>query len=392
MIFATVGAVVSSLYLAVCFYLSRGLKNVASTGSATETEPSRHKLPSSFANSVAEPVEATTVVSIIICARNEEKNISHLLNCLLSQTYSPELLQIIVADDRSTDNTAEIVLSFKEKLKNLSLIRITRTGEGFSPKKYAFEQAIKIAVGEIILQTDADSIVPNDWIEKSVAPFANEKIALSQGIVKYRFDKGNKISPILKVYQNFDFLSHGIVAAASIGKNIPLNANANNFAFRKKDYETSGGYGNLTQAVGGDDGLLMQKIWESGKKIHFNANSIVETQPEYSWKNLINQRKKWGSETRFYLPKQTAILAVIFMFYCFIFVFPILFIVKIIGELFFMRRGLAIFDEKNLLPHIIWTSPLNLFITIYSVICGIFAKFEWKGDVYKSKTKRKEKL
>ena len=389
------GAVVSSLYLAVCFYLSRGLKNICTDDEQQQGERcfaptfcrsvgAKHLSPLS---SPAHIPASLAPVSIIICARNEEKNISHLLDCLAKQTYPGELLQIIVADDRSSDKTSEVVIYYKEKIKNLELVKIAQTGEGIAPKKHAFEQAIKKARGEIILQTDADSVVFADWVEKSIAPFAaDSKIALSQGIVKYRFDKGAKISPMLKIYQSFDFLSHGIVAAAGIGKNIPLNANANNFAFRKKDYEQSGGYGKLSEAVGGDDGLLMQKFWTSGKKIFFNTNSIVETQPEYSWKNLVNQRKKWGSETRFYLPKQTALLASIFAFYCFALLFPALIVVKIFGELFFMRRGLSIFGEKCLLPHIIWTSPLNLFITIYSVICGIFAKFEWKGDVYRSKT------
>jgi cellulose synthase/poly-beta-1,6-N-acetylglucosamine synthase-like glycosyltransferase len=355
----------SSLYLGICFYLSRGLKKIRKISSDKTAEIS---------------------LSIIVCARNEEKNIAKLLDCLLLQTYPKNLTQIIVVDDRSSDKTAQIVLPYKEACENLTLIRIKEKQNKIAPKKFAFQKAMQIADGEIILQTDADSIVPCDWIQKSIAPFFNdEKIALSQGIVKYRFDE--KISPILKTYQNFDFISHGVVAAAGIGKDVPLNANANNFAFRKIIYESLGGYGKLSKVVGGDDGLIMQRFKQSGKEIFFNADSIVETKPEYSWKNLINQRKKWGSETKFYMPKQFVILGSIFTFYCFVIFTPLLFVVKILGELLFMFRGLSLFGEKRrfLLPHIIWISPLNLFITIYSVFSGFFGKFDWKGEKFKAK-------
>ena len=359
--------IISSVYIGICFYLSRGLKNIGKK---------------------CYPKHPDKSVSVIVCARNEEENIGKLLDCLSKQTYPQDSVQIIIVDDRSTDKTAEIILS--NKPKNLLFLQIKEEQNAIAPKKFAFEQAMKIAEGEIVVQTDADSIVPDDWIEKLTAPFCDNEISLVQGIVKYRFD--NKISPILKTYQNFDFLSHGIVAAAGIGKNIPLNANANNFAFRRKTYEILGGYGDLSKATSGDDGLLMQKIWRNNNKIYFNTNSFVETKPEYSWKSLINQRKKWGAQTQFYLPKQTVILAFIFIFYCFTLLSPALLAVKILGELLFMRKGLLIFGEKKLLPHIIWISPINLFLTIYSVFSGIFTKFEWKGSKLSGKIKRKENL
>jgi cellulose synthase/poly-beta-1,6-N-acetylglucosamine synthase-like glycosyltransferase len=358
------GIFFSTVYLVICAYLSSGRRLRR--------------------NSLIEPCKKS--VSVIICARNEEKNIAKLLNCLLSQTYPKNLTQIIIIDDRSTDKTAEIVNSYKEKLENLQLIKIEKRETNIAPKKFAFSAGLKYATGEIIVQTDADSVVPSDWIEKLTVPFSDDEISLVQGIVKYRFDE--KISPILRIYQTLDFASHGIVAAAAINKNIPLNANANNFAFRRKTYEELGGYGKLGNVVGGDDGLIMQNFWTAGKKICFNADTAVETQPEYSWKNLINQRKKWGSETQFYLPKQIVILVSIFIFYCFVLICPVLFLIKILGELFFLTKYIKFFADKKLLPHIIWVSPLNLFIVIFSVIAGIFGKFEWKGENFRGQTIR----
>jgi hypothetical protein len=66
---------------------------------------------------------------------------------------------------------------------------------------------------------------------------------------------------------------------------------------------------------------------------------------------------------------------------------PALFAVKILGEFFLMYKGLSIFNEKKSLLHIIWVSPINLFLTIYSVFSGSFAKFYWKGTTFSAKTK-----
>jgi len=380
----------SSLYLGVCFYLSRGLKKigVAKIAGAPESE---------------KKTAAHKYVSVIVCARNEEENIGRLLECFLRQTYPADRTQVIVVNDRSSDKTPDIALSFRDRFGDFRLVNISDSQTEFAPKKFALEQGIRCAKGEIIAQTDADSVVAPDWLERLVAPFADDEISLVQGIVKYRFEKPAPF--LLETYQKLDFFSHGIVAAAGIGRNMPLNSNANNWAFRKETYETLGGYGSFDKSVVGDDCFLVQKIWRSGKKIFFNADSFVQTRPEYSWRNLINQHKRWGSETRYYPPKQFAVLSVIFAFYCFtiialvaIFVsrrdfalVPALFAAKILGELLFMYRGLSILGEKKFLPHIIWVSPINLFLTTFLILSGVFTKFHWKGGEFGARMTRKRK-
>src|SRR5690606_13564962 len=62
--------------------------------------------------------EQTTVytpVSVLIAARNEEDNIARTLDCIVNQDFPKELLQIIVVDDHSTDNTAAIVASYASR-------------------------------------------------------------------------------------------------------------------------------------------------------------------------------------------------------------------------------------------------------------------------------------
>ena len=74
---------------------------------------------------------ASTRISLIIPARNEETNIGPLLSALQQQSYPAALTEIIVVDDHSTDRTAEIVQSFPA----VTLIRLQEEGINSYKKK-----------------------------------------------------------------------------------------------------------------------------------------------------------------------------------------------------------------------------------------------------------------
>ncbi|MEI9955737.1 MAG: glycosyltransferase [Ferruginibacter sp.] len=63
-----------------------------------------------------------TKISIIIPARNEERNIKACINSIINQYYPATLFEVLVVDDHSTDNTAAIVLSYQ--LPNIKLISL----------------------------------------------------------------------------------------------------------------------------------------------------------------------------------------------------------------------------------------------------------------------------
>ena len=96
-------------------------------------------------------------VSIVIASRNEEGNIRDLLEDLSQQTYPKEKLQIIIADDRSTDKTWSIIQEYCDKYTNISSVKISDPSKTMSPKKYALTRAIEKSSGEIIISTDAFS-------------------------------------------------------------------------------------------------------------------------------------------------------------------------------------------------------------------------------------------
>ena len=73
-------------------------------------------------------------VSIVVAAHNEEKNLPLLLDALVNQNYPIDKYEIIIADDRSTDNSQEIVNFFQSKHPNINLINIKETPVGWAIK------------------------------------------------------------------------------------------------------------------------------------------------------------------------------------------------------------------------------------------------------------------
>jgi len=96
-------------------------------------------------------------VSVLIPARNEERNIRTCLSALLQQDFSN--LEIIVIDDQSTDNTAEVVREFQEKSIAIKLIRGEEPPPGWIGKNHALYQGVQEAGGEYLLFLDADTRV-----------------------------------------------------------------------------------------------------------------------------------------------------------------------------------------------------------------------------------------
>ena len=99
-------------------------------------------------------------VSIIIACRNEEQFIGKCLTSLLNQDYPQELIEIIVVDGMSTDQTWGVVNTYRETYPNVELEL------NLKKHKYAgLNQALKENVtGDIVAVADAHSVYPRDYI------------------------------------------------------------------------------------------------------------------------------------------------------------------------------------------------------------------------------------
>lgn len=103
-------------------------------------------------------------ISVVIPAYNEEKWLPKCLESLASQEIKPD--EIIVVDNNSTDKTAQIASKFKARL-------VKESKQGLI---YARNRGFDSANCEIIARTDADSVLPTNWIKQIKSDFENSEI------------------------------------------------------------------------------------------------------------------------------------------------------------------------------------------------------------------------
>ena len=105
-------------------------------------------------------------ISVIVPAKNEEKNISEATLSKLNQDY-PDF-EVIVINDRSTDNTSRILSDLEQAHENLKIINIDKLPSGWLGKNNALQKGAAAATGELLLFSDADVIYKPGTLKKSV--------------------------------------------------------------------------------------------------------------------------------------------------------------------------------------------------------------------------------
>jgi glycosyltransferase involved in cell wall biosynthesis len=169
----------------------------------------------------------TLMISVVIPAYNEEKTIGQTLDSLVAQKTTQQF-EVIIVDNNSTDKTASIVRRYKDTLR-ISLIKEQKKGR--SPARRA---GFAEASGTIIFSTDADTIVPVDWIEKMAAHFSEESTVAVTGICRIN-DCGWVINTLVNMYQHVSTLLY-----YSLFGHTWLSGFS--FAIRKNIYEKAGGF------------------------------------------------------------------------------------------------------------------------------------------------------
>ena len=344
-------------------------------------------------------------ITVIIPARNEEENISHCLDSVCNQSYPTALFEVLVVDDHSTDNTATIVKSYADKNVTLISLKDFVTDELNSYKKKAIEIAIAQSTGELIVTTDADCFVKENWLQTIAAFYEQYDPAFIAAPVA--IDCSNKF---IEFFQGLDFMTLQGITGASVYKKIHSMCNGANLAYTKKVFEEVGGFTGIDNIASGDDMLLMHKIYKLyPDKVMFlkSKEVIVKTAPVHSVAAFFNQRIRWASKADKYDDKRIfAVLLLVYLvnvlllalpvisvfikpvfsinLYPFTIVFTVLelwvflLIIKTITELIFLMPVAKFFGKRSML----WLFPLmQPFHILYTVIAGWLGKYgsySWK--------------
>jgi|SRR5688572_893750 len=337
------------------------------------------------------PLRYEPFVSVVIAARNEGSRIGLMMKDILDQSYRH--FELIIVDDHSMDNTAEVVSQFTQGNPTITLL--TNHNQG---KKEALTLGIQRAKGTIIVTTDADCRIPITWLQAILTFFDRSETQLVFGGVRIM------ASSFFSSLQAHEFMSLIGTSAASAAFGTPTMCNGANLAFRKKAFETVKGYTDNMLIPSGDDEFLMQKIalrYPDSVRFAWHPQAVVATLPAVNLSEFINQRIRWAGKWRHSLSATTKMLAVfIFSFHVAVLVLPVAIFAGYISLSLGIFLGLSkVFFEAIFLRKIStflsvrwrWSDffILQLLYSLYAVSIGLmsnFSTFHWKDRKLKSFT------
>jgi poly-beta-1,6-N-acetyl-D-glucosamine synthase len=220
-------------------------------------------------------------VSIVIPFRNEMNKLPGLLRSLSFLDYPNEKLEIILINDHSTDGWERLALDqFDLQLKTINC-----NGIG---KKAALSEGIALATNEIIMQTDADCIVPSTWINSMLNALGNNDMVC--GSVLFSNSK----------LQNLELFAYQGLGKSTLKLKAPIIANGANMAYRKTGFIEVGGFENNKNISSGDDVFLLRSFAKEKKRIVYllSDSARVSTESERHFFSIIKQRIRWAGKTK----------------------------------------------------------------------------------------------
>ncbi|MBC7827537.1 MAG: glycosyltransferase [Chitinophagaceae bacterium] len=339
---------------------------------------------------------ARVFISVIIAARNEEKNLIPLIDSLRQQTYPSPQFEIIIVDDDSTDNTWNILQTLSGEAIDIRAVKLADPVTGNLPtrshKKLAIERAIDLAKGELIVTTDADCSFGPNWLSDIAVYYSASGAKFIAAPVKIKTD-----GSFLSIFQALDFLTLQGITGASVYKRFHTMCNGANLAYEKKAFHEVGGFQGVDNIASGDDMLLMYKIYKRYPASVFYLKSkqvVVTTNAVHTWKDFFNQRIRWASKATHYDEKRLfwILLLVYSINLCFLvlaisslwkatwlFFLLLLLAAKIIIEFPFVNAVAIFFSEKKLMNYFPIMQPFHILYTIIAGWLGRFGSYEWKG-------------
>lgn len=216
-------------------------------------------------------------ISLLVPCYNEEKSIEESVKSCLNQTRKFD--ELIFIDDFSKDRTPEILASFGDKIST------HRTPKNTGNKSSAQEFGFQFITGDVVVTTDADTLLKSDFVEEIEKNFLDPNVVAVAGAVKslpynwltlcraFDYAVGQYIHKLAQSYMGFIFVMPGAASAFRVEK------------FREHisfDHDT------ITEDLD-----FTYKLHRNKFKIIYNQKAISYTQDPTDLRNYINQMRRW---------------------------------------------------------------------------------------------------
>lgn len=336
-------------------------------------------------------------ISIIFSALNEEKKIEDALTSLMKLDYPR--LEVIAVNDRSTDKTPEILDRLKQHYPTLNVRHIDKLPDDWLGKNHALHTASQNATGEWLLFTDADVIMKNELLLKSIS-YALENNVDHLTIYEHHLRKTFG----LKLLLLGSYVGYSIQMKPWRIRHLWSKRSLGHGAFnlvKKSAYQQSGGY----EAIAMEclDDVKLGELLKSNKfqQDIVNGQDYLEKEWYSSLIDMIHGIKKNGFAyyDYHYLP---AIRDQLFVFI--FFVWPVIASIFCSGPLRWLNAGcvaltflLSVYVAKQfkLEKRFAFFYPLAMILLVYTVGNSIFTTYKnkgitWRGTFYSLSSLRKK--
>lgn len=243
-------------------------------------------------------------VSVIICARNEEQNILNYLPKILSQDYPR--FQVVLINDRSWDETWDVMEAFARKDERINLVNIPDSGRDNFAKKFALTVGIKAAKFDQLVFIDADCYPNSDqWLKKMAAKFSSKK-RIVLGVGAYLKAKGftNKLI-------RFDTCSIATQYLSFAKAGIPYMGVGRNLAYKNELYDSVRGFKSHYHIPSGDDDLFVNEVAnKENTTICLDEKAITLSEPCKTFRDWRIQKRRHLTTGKHYKSGHKILLAI----------------------------------------------------------------------------------
>ena len=214
-------------------------------------------------------------VSLVIAAHNEEAVLREKLENSLALDYPPDLVQIIVASDGSTDATESIATSFADR--GVVLHRVEERGG----KTQAQNEAVRLAQGEFLVFSDANSMYDAQALKRIIEPFADTTVGCVCGELRYANPEGDAAGKGEGVYWRYEqFLKRRESALSST-----LGANGSIYALRRGLFEE-------LDADIISDFIMPVRVWRRGFRVVYEPSAVAEERSGGTFADEFHRRTR----------------------------------------------------------------------------------------------------
>ncbi len=223
--------------------------------------------------------------SIIVPSYNRQEEIRELLDSFQLLDFPPNRLELIIADDGSSDETEKIVRSYQKKMSfNLHFFSQKNQGPGA-----ARNMGIMKASGDFFVFVDSDCTVPPDWLKKVEIGLQAQNAAAFGGRDSYREDFPDLLKAIN--YSMTSFFTTGGLRGGKGKKLAKFYPRSFNMGISRELFKKVGGFGTLRH---GQDIEYSNRIIKSGAKVAYIDNAIVYHKRRTSIRKFFRQVFNWG--------------------------------------------------------------------------------------------------